>query len=37
LAARDDLSVEGKRRLARVEVLFEVRPEKLRKAEVTDA
>ena len=37
LAARGALSAEAKRRLARVEVLFEVRPEKSRKGELTNA
>jgi hypothetical protein len=37
LAARGELSAEGRRRLARVEVLFEVRPEKFKRAELTNA
>ncbi len=37
LAARGDMSDEGKRRLARVEALFDVKPEKARKAEAAHA
>ena len=37
LDAPGDLSAEGKRRLARIEVLFEVRPEKSRKTELSNA
>jgi hypothetical protein len=37
LAAREDMSDEGKRRLARVEALFSLKPEKSVSAEVTHA
>ena len=37
LAARGDLSDEGRRRLARVEAAFDVKPEKISKAESAHA
>ena len=37
LAARGDMSDEGRRRLARVEALFDVKPEKAVKAEAAHA
>jgi Protein of unknown function (DUF3141) len=37
LAARGDLSDEGKRRLARIEAIFDIRPKKQSTAEITHA